>query len=130
MSRVVHFEIQASQPQTLPDFYSGLIGWSFTKWEGPAEHWLIETGPSDTPGINDGLLPRPGSAPMAEMQPVNAFVCTVEITSPEKSLSQSIALGGTVALPKMPIQGVGWLAYVKDLDGQMVGLMQPGQKAA
>jgi hypothetical protein len=60
MSRVVHFEIQASQPQTLIDFSSGLFGWSFTKWEGPARHWLIETGPSDTPGINGGLLPQPG----------------------------------------------------------------------
>jgi uncharacterized protein len=34
MSRVVHFEIQASQPQTLIGFYSGLFGWSFTKWGG------------------------------------------------------------------------------------------------
>jgi predicted enzyme related to lactoylglutathione lyase len=67
---------------------------------------------------------------MAEMQPVNTFVCTVEITSPVKSLSQSIALGGTVVLPKIPIQGVGWLAYVKDPDGHMVGLTQPDQKAA
>lgn len=130
MSRVVHFEIQASQPQTLIDIYSGLFGWSFTKWEGPAKHWLIETGPSDTPGINGGLLPRPGSAPMAEMQPANAFVCKVVITSREKSLSQSIALGVTVVLPKMPIQGVGWLAYVKDPDGHIFGLMQHDQKAA
>jgi predicted enzyme related to lactoylglutathione lyase len=71
-----------------------------------------------------------GPAPMAEMQLVNAFVCTVEITSPEKSLGQSIALGVTVVLPKMPIQGVGWLAYVKDPDGHIFGLMQPDQKAA
>jgi uncharacterized protein len=38
MSRVVHFEIQASQPQTLMEFYSGLFGWSFRKREGPAEY--------------------------------------------------------------------------------------------
>jgi len=64
------------------------------------------------------------------MPPVNAFVCTVEIPSLDKSLSQSIALGGTVVLPKMPIPGVGWLAYVKDPDGNMFGLMQSDQQAA
>lgn len=130
MSHVVHFEIHASQPQTLMDFYAGLFGWSFTKWEGPANYWLIETGPSDQPGINGALLPRRGPAPLPEMPPVNAFVCTVEIPSLEKALSQSIALGGTVVLPKMPIPGIGWLAYVKDPDGNMFGLLQPDQQAA
>jgi predicted enzyme related to lactoylglutathione lyase len=130
MSRVVHFEIHASQPQTLMDFYAGLFGWSFTKWEGPADYWLIETGPSDQPGINGGLLPRRGPAPLPEMPPVNAFVCTVEIPSLEKALSQSIALGGTVMLPKTPIPGVGWLVYVKDPDGNMFGLLLPDQQAA
>jgi hypothetical protein len=27
MARVIHFEIQASQPQTLVDFYTALLGW-------------------------------------------------------------------------------------------------------
>ena len=107
MSRVVHFEIHVSQPQTLMDFYARLFGWSFTRWEGPADYWLIETGTSDQPGINGGFLPRRRQAPLTEMPPVNAFVCTVEIPSLEKALSQSIALEGTVVLPKMPILGVG-----------------------
>jgi predicted enzyme related to lactoylglutathione lyase len=126
----VHFEIQASHPQPLVNLYAGLFGWSFTKWEGPAVYWLIKTGPSDQPGINGGLLPRRGPAPLAEMPPVNAFVCTVEIPSLENALSQSIALRGTIVLPKMPIPGVGWLVYVKDPDGNMVGLLQPDRQAA
>ena len=107
MSRVVHFEIHASQPQTLMDCYASLLGGSCTKWEGPADYWLIETGPSDQSGVNGGLLPRRSPAPLTEMPPVNAFVCTVEIPSLEKALSQSITPGGTVVLPKMPIPGVG-----------------------
>ena len=106
MSCVVHFEIQASQPQPLMDFYSGLFGWSFAKWEGPAEYWLIETGPSDTPGINSGLCRGP-AWPQWRRCYCQYLVCTMEIMSREKSLSQSIALGGTVVLPKMPRQGVG-----------------------
>jgi hypothetical protein len=61
------------------------------------------------------------------MPPVNAFICTVETPSLETALSQSLALGGTVAFPKMPVPGVGWLAYVKDPDGNVFGLLQPDQ---
>jgi len=36
--------------------------------------------------------------------------------------------GGTIALPKMPIPGVGWLAYCKDTEGNIFGLMQADPK--
>ncbi len=129
MSRVIHFEIQATRPQALIEFYAGLFGWSFNKWGGPAEYWLIETGPADKPGINGGLLPRRGPPP-AGMQAVNCFVCSVEITSLDESLRRSTSLGGTIAVPRMPIKGIGWLAYVMDPDGNIFGLMQHDEKAA
>jgi predicted enzyme related to lactoylglutathione lyase len=34
------------------------------------------------------------------------------------------AAGGLWVLPKMPIPGVGWLAYFKDTDGHIFGAMQ------
>ena len=40
---VVHFEIHASEPERLIDFYSGLLGWRFTQF-GDAPYWSIETG--------------------------------------------------------------------------------------
>ncbi len=38
--------------------------------------------------------------------------------------------GAECALPKMAIPGVGWLAYYKDPDGHIFGIMQndPGAK--
>ncbi len=127
MSRVIHFEIQASEPQALVDFYTALLGWSFKKWEA-AEYWLIETGPDDQPGINGGLLPRPSGAPL-EAQVVNAFVCTAQVASLDAALAKAVELGGGVALAKMPVPGVGWLAYIKDPDGNIVGLMEPDEGA-
>jgi len=129
MSRVLHFEVHASQPQVLIDFYSALLGWSFQKFPGPMDYWMIVTGPDGTPGINGGLLPRRGAAP-AEGQAVNAYVCTVGVEAVDAAVAKSLTLGGTVALPKMPIPGVGWLAYVKDPDGNILGLLQPDEKAA
>src|ERR1044071_9217983 len=104
MSRVMHFEIHASNPQALIDFYSGLFGWKFNKWEGPTDYWLIETGPADQPGINGGLLPRRGGRPPAAMQPVSSFICTVVIDSLDESLQRSASLGGMLLVPKMAIQ--------------------------
>ena len=129
MSRVVHFEIHASQPEALVEFYSALLGWKFTKWEGPADYWLIDTGSADQPGINGGLLRRQGTPP-AEMQSVNSFVSTVGVASVDESLQKCTSLGGTIALPKMAVPGVGWLAYVKDPDGNIFGMIQPDQSAS
>lgn len=129
MPRVVHFEIHATTPATLIPFYEGLFGWAFAKWAGPFEYYTIVTGPDGTPGINGGMVKRMGPAP-AEGQAVNAYVCTVDVNDVDTSVAKAVSLGGVVAVPKMPIPGVGWLGYVKDPDGNILGLMQNDPRAA
>lgn len=128
MGRTVHFEIQASQPQALIDFYTRLFDWSFNKWDG-GEYWLIDTGAADGRGINGGLLPRRGPPP-AEQQSVNAFVCTVDVERLDDTLGQLDLLRASVVVPKMAVPGVGWLAYAKDPDGNIFGMMQADAGAA
>jgi predicted enzyme related to lactoylglutathione lyase len=123
MGRVIHFEIHAENPERALQFYKTVFGWEFTKWAGPEDYWLIKTGPDDQAGINGGLLRRHGAGPV-EMQAVNAYVCTVATTVVDESVKTALANGGTLALPKMAIPGVGWLAYVKDTEGNIVGMMQ------
>jgi uncharacterized protein len=127
MPRVVHFEIQGTNPEALSQYYGELFGWKFTKW-GEVPYWVIETGAPDKPGINGGLLPRNGPPPEAG-QSVNAFVCTVEVENLQEYFDRALILGGVAAVPKMPIAGVGWLAYVKDPNGNILGLMQPDAAA-
>jgi uncharacterized protein len=128
MPRVVHFEIHAENPERAVAFYTTVFGWRFQKWDGPMPYWMVFTG-EDGPGINGGLVPRRGPAP-ADGQPVNAYVCTVDVANVDASWDQALAVGGTPALPKMPIPGVGWLAYVKDTEGNILGMMQndPGAR--
>ena len=128
MSRVMHFEIHASAPEALIEFYSALLGWGFTKQDA-MDYWLIETGPGEEPGINGGLVRRPVAGP-AESQAVNAFICTVQVDALDETLAANDRLGGIVALPKMPVPGVGWLAYVKDPDGNILGLLEPDAAAS
>jgi predicted enzyme related to lactoylglutathione lyase len=122
MPRVVHFEIHADNPERAAAFYGGVFGWRFHKWDGPADYWLIHTGEDGTPGINGGMTRRHGPAP-ADGQSVSSYVCTVDVPSVDEYLGKATAAGGRVAVPKMPIPGVGWLAYAKDPEGNIFGLM-------
>jgi predicted enzyme related to lactoylglutathione lyase len=123
MPRVIHFEIHAADPQRAVKFYQQVLGWTAKKWEGPEDYWLLTTGADDKPGINGGLLKRRGPAP-ADGQAVNSFVSTVDVPNVDEYFKKALAAGGTEAVSKMPVPGVGWLAYVKDTEGNLLGMMQ------
>ena len=122
MPRPIHFEIPADNPERLITFYQTVFGWTFQKWEGGGmPYWLITTGPSDEPGINGGMLPR--------QHPDQPCVNTVNVLNVDEMLATAVANGAKVALPKMPVPGVGWLAYIQDPEGHMLGMMQADPEA-
>jgi len=130
MPRPVHFEIHATDPDRARAFYEGLFGWTFTKYDGGAvEYWLITTGPDGTPGINGGMLKRPGPMPK-EGESLNAFPCTIGgIANLDRAVDEALAHGARLMLPRMPIRGVGWLAYIWDPEGNSIGLLQEDKNA-
>lgn len=107
-------------------FYAALFEWTFTAWG--ADYWLIVTGPDSEPGINGGLLKRRGPGPQ-DGHPVNAFPCTIAVPRLDEYLGRVEQNGGRIAVPKMAVQGVGWLAYAKDTEGNIFGLMQNDEEA-
>ena len=127
MPRPIHFEIHAEDTQRAITFYSTLFGWEFSQW-GTEPYWLVKTGAAAEPGIEGGLVPRHGPGP-ADMAAVNAFVCTIGVDDLEAMTARLIAAGGRIALPKMPIPTIGWLAYGKDTEGNLFGMLQPDAKA-
>ena len=122
MPRPVHFEIPAENPERAIEFYSSIFGWTFSKWGGPMEYWLITTGEPAEPGINGGLLRR--------RDPNQPCVNTITVASVDESLQAIDKGGGVCVLPKMAVPGVGWMAYCKDPDGHIFGIMQPDAAAA
>jgi uncharacterized protein len=123
MPRVIHFEIHADDPERAAGFYRELFGWQITKWDGPMEYWMVVTGSAPEPGINGGLMRRRGPGP-ADMAAVNAYVCTADVPDLDASLATVARLNCPVVVPRMAIPGVGWLAYAKDTEGNIFGLMQ------
>jgi predicted enzyme related to lactoylglutathione lyase len=116
MPRPIHFEIPAENPQRAIHFYSKVFGWKFSKWEGTWDYWLISTGQSPEPGIDGGLMLR--------RDPNQPCVNTVGVENLDQTIATVLSSGGSIALPKMPVPGVGWLAYCKDSEGHIFGIMQ------
>jgi predicted enzyme related to lactoylglutathione lyase len=110
MPRVVHFEIYGKKPNNLMDFYFRVFNWTFEKW-GEMDYWIIKTGKG--PGIDGGLGTRRG--------PSNI---TIEVPDVDACLKKIQQAGGTVALPKTTMPGVGYLAYFKDPQGNIFGIMK------
>ena len=44
MPRVIHFDLPADDVGRAKDFYEKVFGWSFSKYAGPMEYWLVSTG--------------------------------------------------------------------------------------
>ena len=124
MGRIVHFEIPFANVDVIKNFYTKVFNWTFTKWEGPEDYWLITTGKDTEPGIDGGLIPV-----MGEMGATKGMINTIDVDDLDQTLARVIANGGTEIMPKSPIPGVGWLAYVKDPEGTVIGMMQADPEA-
>ena len=121
MSRIIHFELAVDEPDRAIKFYSEVLGWKTMKWEGPVNYWLITTGPDEEPGINGAFTLRAdASAPT---------INTADVTNLDETLAKVTAAGGTIVAPKMVVPGVGWMAYCKDTEGNVFGLMQGDPEA-
>jgi len=115
MNRPIHFEIPAEDPQRAIAFYEKVFGWKFTPWGGAAEYWTIRTGDSQ-PGIDGGLMRR--------RDPAQPCANTMDVEDLDASSVVIEGAGGQCVLPKMPIPGIGWLAYFKDTEGHIFCVMQ------
>ena len=114
---IVHFEIPADDPERASKFYSDLFGWTIEKDTSipGIEYWMIKT--SDREGVlNGGLMRR-----MAPGQQIGNYV---GVESIDQYTARATQLGAEVVVPKMEVPGVGWLAHLKDPEGNMIALFE------
>ena len=122
MSRVVHFEIPADDPQRLIGFLEKVFGWRIEKWDGPMDYWLVMTGKKGEAGIDGGINRRGQGNSMV--------VNTVDVADLDEMIDKVEKHGGQIVLPKMPVPAVGWMAYFKDPEGNIHGMMERDPNAA
>ena len=121
MARLVHFEMNVKDVHKTISFYEDVFGWRFQKWDGPMDYWLIMTGDEDEPGIDGGLGYEEEGFPK--------MVNTIDVDDIDEIIKKIESNGGEIVRPKHAVPGVGWLAYFKDSEGVMSGIMQNDPRA-
>ena len=114
MGRVIHFEIPVDEPQRAQKFYGNVFGWYISSWGVPADYWLATTGPEGSPGINGALTRRTGTWAWVH----------VGVDSVDEALRKLREAGGEIVTPKMPIPGIGYMAYCRDSEGNAIGIFE------
>jgi predicted enzyme related to lactoylglutathione lyase len=117
MGKVVHFEINAEDPERAIKFYRDVLGWKIESWGGDADYWLVTTGDEKTPGI--------GGAIMRSKKRGMGTYNTVEVESLKDSLEAVEKSGGKKIGDTNQIPGVGIFSYCEDTEGNIFGLLQP-----
>ena len=118
MSRVVHFEISADNPERAVKFYHNVFGWKITRWEGPMDYWIITTGRDKEPGINGGMIKRARN---------ETTVNTISVQSVEEYTKKIEQSGGKILVPKSIVPGGGYFARCQDTEGNIFGIIEPGE---
>jgi predicted enzyme related to lactoylglutathione lyase len=125
--RVVHFEIPYDDGERARTFYREAFDWQLQEMPG-MEYTLAMTGPSGDQGpteagyINGGLLAREESAAPGP-------VVVMDVPSIDTALATVERLGGSTVVPKQPIGEMGFTAYVRDTEGNVVGLWETAAPA-
>jgi uncharacterized protein len=131
MDKVQHFEIPADDIARARTFYESSFGWNTKEWPMPdgSNYIGLYTGPVDEqnmwkePGfINGGMVQRGGQFPV--MSPTIAVV----VADLDATLEKIKAAGGTVVMNKIELAGTGWYAYIKDTEGNVIGVWQEAKK--
>jgi predicted enzyme related to lactoylglutathione lyase len=122
-NRIVHFEIEAADPQRAKNFYSQAFGWEMQQLgEDMGNYVVVTTGDAKEPGgINGGIY----STPPGATKELNAFSCVVGVDNLDQAIASVNAAGGQVMGDKMDIPTIGTFARCKDTEGNIFTMLQP-----
>jgi len=116
MSRVIHFDLSAENPERAAEFYRGVFDWKVNKWEGSEDYWLIQTGTDVEPGVTGGVAGR--------IKPEDTTAVVFDVESVDEVSKKVVDAGGKVRESKKTIPGVGYLIMCRDTEGNTFGIMQ------
>jgi predicted enzyme related to lactoylglutathione lyase len=126
MQKVVHFEIPADDVERAKNFYGSIFGWDLqTMQMGEGEYTTVKTTavdeqtqmPTEPGAINGGMMQR-------DARISTSPVITIGVDGIDDALKQIEDQGGSTVTPRTPIPGMGAFAYVKDPEGNVLGLWE------
>jgi len=120
MNSVQHFEVPYDDQERISKFYSSVFGWKTTDVLG-------DTVLVDTTETDNGIPKNPGAIngdyyKRDEKLKHPLLVITVE--NIDEHLEKIVEAGGSVEVPKTAVADMGWCAYFKDSEGNVLGVWE------
>jgi predicted enzyme related to lactoylglutathione lyase len=125
--RVVHFEIPFDDGDRARRFYAEAFGWRLQSMPGMG-YTLVTTGPTGESGpteagfVNGGMMSRADS-------PSPGPIPVVDVDSIDDTLSAIGRLGGATLRGRQPVGDMGFAAYARDPEGNVLGLWETAAPA-
>lgn len=119
---VVHFEIPFDDQERAYKFYAEAFGWQFD--DRPEWHYtIVQTGATNDDGTpaDRGYI---GGGMMKRDSPADRPMVTIGVDDIDEALARIEALGGMKVLGRQDVGEMGYAAYFRDVEGNMMGLWQ------
>lgn len=121
--KVIHFEIPFDDGPRARSFYAAAFGWQVQELPD-MDYTMAETGPTEAekgptePGyINGGMFQRGWGS-------LETPVITIDVDDIDSALAAVEREGGSVVKGRDEVPGMGFTAYIKDSEGNTIGLWQ------
>ena len=122
MGRVVHFEIPFDDADRARNFYRDVFDWQIQPMP-EMNYTMVSTGPTS----DEGMPSEPGYIGGGMMQreaPVNSPVLTLGVDDIDAAIIAIEKNGGSAVGEKLAVGDMGFAAYFKDSEGNLMGLWQ------
>jgi predicted enzyme related to lactoylglutathione lyase len=117
----VWYELMTTDPEAAKGFYSKVVGWSTSAWEGADDPYTMWMVAGEAP--IGGLMQLPEDVE-AQGVPSHwlAYVCVDDVA---QTMAQAEAAGGGILMGPMDIPEVGRIAVIRDPQGAVLSVYTP-----
>ena len=120
-NRVVHFEIPFDDGDRARGFYQRAFGWQLMPIPDMG-YTIVQTGPTTDEGPTEpGYI---GGGMMQRGEPFTGPNIVIDVANIEDALKAVADSGGTVVQERQAVGDMGFAAYFKDTEGNLVGLWE------
>jgi uncharacterized protein len=117
----VHVELNTPDPQKAQAFYSELFQWQLEDVPNPTvptgTYTMIKVGK----GTGGGIMKQVPNGP-------SGWLAYVEVDDIRAATKKAKSLGAEVMKDVTEVNGMGWLSFIRDPTGGVLGLWQPKSK--
>ena len=121
-ARVVHFEVPFDDADRARNFYRDVFDWQIQPMP-EMDYTIVATGPLSDQGMpsEPGYI---GGGMFQRQEPVTTPVITLEVDDIDAAVVAIEKHGGSAVGEKQQVGDMGFAAYFKDTEGNLMGLWQ------